>query len=157
MCLCVCARVIVMVCTWQLLYVLFFKLYAYGCFVCMYVCVLHMWCLQCPEEGIGLPGTRITDSCEQLDRCSFQSFISFCSLLTWELVFPFSYVGLRDQNQVVRVDGKNLPGQLSVFKLRNGTHRDIIAVITWPSSGKSTGRNSSRYLQRTLWMNRSIL
>jgi hypothetical protein len=35
----------------------------YGCFVCKYVCLstMCMRCLRRPEQGIGSPGTRVTD------------------------------------------------------------------------------------------------
>ena len=43
------------------------------CFLCVWVfCVnismlcMHAWCLQRPEEGVGSPGTVVTDDCEPL-------------------------------------------------------------------------------------------
>jgi hypothetical protein len=37
---------------------------------CMYICVPHgFWCLWGPEEGIGSPGTGVTDGCELLCGC----------------------------------------------------------------------------------------
>jgi hypothetical protein len=37
----------------------------YELFACMHVClyILRAWCLLRPEEGVGCPGTGITDRC----------------------------------------------------------------------------------------------
>ena len=36
---------------------------------CMYVCLMHAWCLRKPEKGIGFPGTGVTDGREPPCGC----------------------------------------------------------------------------------------
>lgn len=41
----------------------------YGCFACMFVCVLHAWYPQRPEEGIGTLGTGVRNGFELQCEC----------------------------------------------------------------------------------------